>query len=212
MPGPSAGATDAGEPEADGDLPVEPAEAVAAAVPGYVVDDSVLAILREEAEREAQARRTADRPLESQPDLGIDAAMPDRARDGAQDGAQERAQASAMAEAEHAAGPRPSARRDLLPDVEEINDTLRPSDAGSGSGTAGALTPAAAEARGFRSGFLVVMTLAIIGAGVYATAPLVSSAVPALSGPLSVYVGGVDGLRLALDGLMRSATAAIDAE
>lgn len=156
----------------------------------YAVDDSVLAILREEAEREANARR-AD-ALESQTELGIDTAMPITA-------------AALAADADT----RPSARRDLLPDVEEINSTLRPSDTQGGDATDFAAPPPIAP-RGFRSGFLAVMTIAILGAALYVVAPRLGAMVPSLSDPLDSYVSVIDSLRLGLDGVMRSATVAIN--
>jgi predicted Zn finger-like uncharacterized protein len=162
----------------------------AAAAPGYAVDDSVLAILREEAEREANARRAES--LESQTDLGIDAAMP--------------AKAAAVAVAET----KPAARRDLLPDVEEIKSTLRPSEMqADADGTPDFVAPPPEAPRGFRSGFLSLMTVAILGAALYLVAPRLGVMVPALSGPLEAYVSMIDSLRLGLDGMMRSATVAI---
>ena len=181
------------EPEPD----LEP-EPVADAKPGYAVDDSVLAILREEAERESSARRAEVRPLEVQSDLGIESAAPPAA--------------AAPAAAAFAVEDKPSARRDLLPDVEEINSTLRPSETESALDD-GVDGPAAAHSgRGFRSGFLWVMTIAMIGAALYLVAPALSRAVPALADPLESYVTMINGLRLELDGLMRTATLALDAD
>jgi predicted Zn finger-like uncharacterized protein len=168
----------------------EPAGAAAAApAAAYAVDESVLAILREEAEREANARRAE--ALESQTDLGIDQAMP-------------RKSAAADAEA------KPAARRDLLPDVEEINSTLRPSEMqADADGTPDFVAPPPEAPRGFRSGFLTLMTIAIIAAALYLVAPRLAALVPALAGPLESYVSFIDSLRLGLDGVMRSATVAI---
>lgn len=174
-----------------------------AANPAYAVDDSVLAILREEAEREAEARRAEARPLETQPDLGLDAAMPARQKPVLV------ASADAALHGMDDAANKPSARRDLLPDVEEINYTLRPSEVPD-TGEEGQPLVNQREGRGFRSGFLVVMAIAIIGAGIYLAAPQLSAIVPALAGPLEFFVGAVDSLRLLLDGLMRSATVAIN--
>lgn len=179
----------------DADVAPEPAaEAVAespaaAPVATYAVDESVLAILREEAEREANARRAE--ALESQTDLGLDAAMPRKA---------------AFAEAE----PKPAARRDLLPDVEEINSTLRPSEIqAAADGTPDFVAPPPEAPRGFRSGFLTLMTIAILAAALYLAAPRIAVLVPGLSGPLGAYVSMIDSMRLGLDGMMRSATVAI---
>lgn len=185
------------EDEADAEPPA------AAAPAAYAVDDSVLAILREEAEREAQARRAESaKPLETQTDLGIEVAIP----------AAKRAVEVASATVVEADGDDKLAnRRTRLPDVEEINSTLRPTEAPQdGSGATDAL-PVAAEGRSsFRSGFLLVMTVAILGSALYGSADALAEAIPALAGPLKAYVGFVDSLRLHLDGLMQSATVAIN--
>ena len=178
---------DASDPAED---PATDDGAAPAGASTYAVDDSVLAILREEAEREANARR-AD-ALESQTDLGLDSAMPVKAAALAVD-----------------ADSKPSARRDLLPDVEEINSTLRPSEMQAEDATDFMASPPVAP-RGFRSGFLAVMTIAILGAALYIVAPRLGAMVPSLSGPLDSYVSVIDSLRLGLDGVMRSATVAIN--
>lgn len=168
---------------------------------GYAVDDSVLAILREEAERETQARKADSLPLESQPDLGIDAALSPTQR------------RAAMLRTDETIGSKPSARRDLLPDVEEINSTLRPSEQPSEEGIATDVPAAIAAKRGgFRSGFLAVMSLAILGTAIYISAPQIGGLVPELTEPLDAYVSFIDGLRMQLDGLMKSATLAINGE
>ena len=184
----------------------EVAGLAAAAVPAaYAVDDSVLAILREEAEREAQARRAeVAKPLETQTDLGIEAAIPATRRP-----AETVVPVAAAAEVE--SDDKLANRRDRLPDVEEINSSLRPADAAQDGAVDG--VPVAAEGRSsFRSGFLLVMTVAILGSAIYASADAIASVVPALEGPLKAYVGFVDSLRLHLDGLMQSATVAINGD
>jgi hypothetical protein len=73
------------------------------------------------------------------------------------------------------------------------------------------VVPVAPEGGGsFRSGFLLVMTVAILGSAIYGSADMIADAVPALADPLKSYVGFVDSLRLQLDGLMQSATVAIN--
>jgi len=184
-------AADAPQPEDPAPTPAQPA--------AYAVDESVLAILREEAQRESQARRAESRPLETQPDLGVDSVV-----------------APVVAAVAPAAIPvpaesveaRPTTRRDLLPDVEEINSTLRPSERPDDD-DAETADEGSAGRGSFRSGFLLVMTLAILGAALYLAAPMLRTAVPGLAGFLDAYVGFVDGMRLQLDSLMRTATAAI---
>jgi resuscitation-promoting factor RpfA len=186
----------------------EPEPATDAKPAAYAVDDSVLAILREEAEREAQARRVDVKPLEVQPDLGIEAAMlpakktvevisSDTEKDDGTD----------------AGDAKPSARRDLLPNVEEINSTLRPSEnSADGEAVSEGSAPAVETRSSFRSGFLLVMTVTILASALYMSADTLSAAIPALAGPLDAFVGFVDGLRLQLDGLMQNATVAINGD
>ncbi len=186
------------DPEADPEAGKAEGEADAAAFKGpagYAVDESVLAILREEAEREATARRAEAAPLETQADLGLDAAPP----------------VTPVVASETEAGGKSSARRDLFPDVEEINSTLRPEEFPVEEPEEAAEEPPRPERRdGFRSGFLTVMAVAILASALYMAAPQLRSTVPALDEPLAGYVAAVDGLRLHLDGMMRSATMAIN--
>jgi predicted Zn finger-like uncharacterized protein len=195
-------------PEADEDdsLAVTPDPLAATAAPAaYAVDESVLAILREEAEREAQARKAdTARPLEVQPDLGIMAAASVKK---SVEGLGVDAGTSAAAED---GDDKLGGRKTRLPDVEEINSTLRPDEQLVGDNQ-GDMAAAPGEARSsFRSGFLLVMVVAILGAALYISADALAEAVPSLAGVLKSYVSMVDGLRLQLDGLMQSATVAIN--
>ena len=172
------------------------AAAAASAPAAYAVDDLVLAILREEAERETEARRAeAAKPLEVQQDLGIDAAMP--------------AAASAVTARVETAPASMAASRTRLPDVEEIKSTLRPDETHVEIAEGEAAAPVEGRSS-FRKGFSLVIVLAILGAALYVSADTLKAAVPALAGVLDAYVGFVDSLRLQLDGLMQSATVAIN--
>jgi hypothetical protein len=186
------------------DLPASTGAIAAAGVAAYAVDESVLAILREEAEREAHARKGGGaKPLETQTDLGLDAAMSSTRKDAA-------VVASDMVSGDETPEDRLNVRRTRLPDVEEINSTLRPSESVETEGDGANMAPVAEGRSGFRSGFLLVMTLAILASALYGSADAIASAVPALAGPLKGFVGIIDSLRLQLDGLMQSATVAID--
>ncbi|MFO1202523.1 MAG: zinc-ribbon domain-containing protein [Tabrizicola sp.] len=192
------------EADDDVDMPASTGAIAAAGVAAYAVDDSVLAILREEAEREAQARKAETaKPLETQTDLGIDAAMT-ASRKSVEPVMTDRVSGDETAE------DRLAGRRTRLPDVEEINSTLRPSDTAEGDASADAGAPVVEARSGFRSGFLLVLTVAILGSALYSSADALADAIPALAGPLKSYVGFVDSLRLQLDGLMQSATVAIN--
>ncbi len=189
--------------------PTEPEMTPAAvtAAKGYAVDESVLAILREEAEREAKARSSEARPIETQTDLGLETTIP--------------AAAAIAPTSTRSPDPvlhtplddvtRPSARRDLLPDVEEINSTLRPSERPvDPDAEIDALPDLTGGRNSFRSGFLIVMALAILGLVTYLAAPQLAQQVPSLEGPLSSYVSVIDTMRLQLDGLMQTATSALN--
>ncbi|WP_128513888.1 zinc-ribbon domain-containing protein [Tabrizicola thermarum] len=197
-------ATDEDETEAEAPAPL--AEAGAAAPAAFAVDESVLAILREEAEREAQARKAeAARPLEVQPDLGlVEVAAPKKPVEVIS--VDEPVPAAAAAESDDRLG----LRKARLPDVEEINSTLRPVGQLAEESEDEAPAPVAEGGSSFRSGFLLVMVIAILGAALYISADALAQAVPALAGVLKSYVGFVDNLRLQLDGLMQSATVAIN--
>jgi resuscitation-promoting factor RpfA len=185
------------------DVPASAGAIAAAGVAAYAVDESVLAILREEAERETQARKAeAAKPLETQPDLGLDASIPASRK------VLETIQ-SDLVSGDETPDDKLSARRTRLPDVEEINSTLRPSEIAESEAEPAAKVPVVEGRSSFRSGFLLVMTVAILASALYTSADAIASVVPALAGPLKGFVSFIDSLRLNLDGLMQSATVAI---
>lgn len=171
---------------------VEPVAAIAS----RAVDEGVLSILREEAEREAKARRGEGQSPDAQPE-----AAPAGRKKGGKKSAPDPVETA-----------RPSARRDLLPDVEEINSTLRPSDLPEDE-FVGEAEAVIREGRGaFRSGFLLVLSVAILGGAIYISSAWLANLIPALEGPLKSYVGLIDWVRLSLDSLMQSATRLISGE
>ncbi|MEL6167045.1 MAG: zinc-ribbon domain-containing protein [Pseudomonadota bacterium] len=180
------------EPES---VQVDAPEPAAVAQPRPKVDDNILGILREEAEREIEARRRdTGASLETQPDLGLDA----------QTGEQSVHERTARLRGEDA----PlvdevtdrATRGALLPNIEEINSTLTP--AAEDPEDQADFEDAGAGRRGFRLGFALVVVLIAILILTYLFAPALSSAVPALEGPLSGYVAAANGFRLWLDGVM----------
>jgi predicted Zn finger-like uncharacterized protein len=198
------------------------------------VDDAVLSVLREEAEREARARRAETAALETQPDLGLalqPQAAPRRPAErtafitDAVSGVQPRravkpapAQGDSDTEDDSViAGTRPAAegasnpRRSKLPDIDEINSTLRGTSERDGRG--GLPTDAQEEAlstrRGFRLGFVAMVGLGVLAVLVYAFAGVISAAVPALAPTLDSYAGAMDGLRLWLGAQAEAAMRAI---
>lgn len=188
-------------------------------------DDDVLAVLREEAERESAARRAEEGSgLETQPELGLEETRDRSAAIARAEAARRRmAEMRAAPEPAPAAGddghdlfedepaaaePPPISRRNLLPDIEEINSSLRSNAARPRSEAAGG-SAATAGGGGFRLGFLLTVLVAIAGAAAYVAAPMLSARVPALAAPLAAYVAAVDQARLWLDGLMRQAAASL---
>lgn len=163
------------------------------------IDESVLAVLREEAEREVEARKVETPVVETQPDLGLEAP--------AEQGMVARRLARLKGEPETAA--KPQTRREMLPEIEEINSTLRASSekrAGEVAAVADTMQPAKPKGAGFRNGFSLMLLLAVLLLAAYVMAPELSQQIPALAGPLKSYVALVDQARLALDGLLRAAT------
>ena len=174
------------------------------------LDDTVLGVLREEAERENRVRKVEDAALESQPDLGL-AAMADASGDKTRDrvvrvrGDEDDLDDDALVAR--------ASRRELLPDIEEIKSTLRAtSERGDEPASIDAPETLARRNRsGFRRGFAVSLLIALVAVLVYLLAPTISASVPALEPALTSYVEGVNAARIWLDTQMRSLTDALKA-
>lgn len=182
------------------------------------LDPAVADILRQEAEAEQELRRKhSSEPLESQPDLGLDGAdEPDegdarRTQEARERMARMRGEPTPMSEAAVNAAAI-SSRRDLLPDIEEINSTLRnEGERNAADGQADIEGPTAqSKRRSFRTGFLLMLLIFVILALIYLYAPQIAQRVPAMDPLLSSYVGWVDGLRLWLDGYVQGALRGLD--
>lgn len=151
-------------------------------------------MLREEATREAAAR-AAEAPVEPvRPSL-----MPPLTSDEHRDDDVRRRTAFVRTD-ELTAAPRPipsAARRELLPDIEMINSSLRPNSQDDYI----AATEAAIQTRkrGARFGFGTVMLIVAILIGLYLGAPRLSILVPAAAPVLTRYVAVVDDIRLWID-------------
>ncbi|SMX43095.1 zinc-ribbon domain-containing protein [Octadecabacter ascidiaceicola] len=169
------------------------------------MDPDVADILREEAEYEQAARQAEADPIETQPDLDLshDPDEDRRSREARDRLARLRGEEPEAAAAvgammqQEAEAP----RRELLPDIEEINSTLRPE-----AGPSEVMDEEYEEARthsGFRRGFMLMVILALIALLVYIFAPQISAAVPQAEPVLTSYVEWVDGLRIWLDGKMQ---------
>lgn len=177
------------EPEAEHSPDLEPRKP----------DDAVLDVLRQEAAIETEARHQETQGgLETQPDLGLDQSPSD-----------EPPQAAAVSQrTARLRGIEPeidkqAARSDLLPDIEEINSSLQ---AESAAETEDALTEKKRDHSGFRLGFGLIIILATLLLLAYIYAPQISAKIPASEPFMISYVEKIDGLRLWLDQLMKSAT------
>ncbi|NPD14247.1 hypothetical protein HOY34_03415 [Xinfangfangia sp. D13-10-4-6] len=181
------------------------------------LDDEVLAILRDEAEREAEARRSeaqrntnrraeAETGLQSQPELSVPAPTPEMT-------AQQKRLAMLRGEDLDDDDPppeqgRPMARRDLLPDVEEINSTLQPDEARFDPDAEVESLPDLTRGS-FRTGFCLSVLALILAALAYVFSTEITAWFPALESTLQKYVLFVDNLRNWLNSLMDSATHAL---
>ena len=197
----------------DDDPPPVPAEPQEDAGPRRRgLDDTVLAVLREEAAREAAVRRTeAPPPMEVQTDLGLAPPPPPPPLPPSVLAARERfADLSVSPDelsSEEDIAVRPASRRELLPDIAEINSTLRASSVPRGDDTeVEAETYVEADRRGFRSGFVLILLIAVLLWSAYVMAPRIVTAVPASESAVQAYVKGVDRARLGVDAALQSAS------
>lgn len=201
----------------------EPEQTTFVGTPRRPADAAALDILREEAEREMSQRRALPpEALETQADLGLDdirnrrtpsralrARMahlgeempeePDKPESARQDG-----DAFSRLISTPTPAPRPQSetaedayeepRRDLLPDIDEINSTLRREK--------GAEQEEAVKRSGFRTGFLIVLFLTVAAVFAYAQAPAIARALPQAEPTMISYVDWANGVRDWVDSLI----------
>lgn len=198
------------------DLDPEPEPEPAQAPQQRELDQGVADILREEAERETQAR--AGETIETQPDLGLDSAEPEsdrRAREARERMARLRGEDSGIDTAEAAAtAAAVGSRRELLPDIEEINSTLRASgerEQRNADPDTDTMDETPRRKSGFRSGFLLIVVLALILGAIYVFAPQIAQAVPQADPFLNAYVAQVNAARAWLDGQLTGVLQWLDA-
>lgn len=106
-----------------------------------------------------------------------------------------------------------SARRELLPDIEEINSSLRPDERAAeaeAEAAAQAEAPRVAQrSSGFRIGFLLVCLVIALLIGVYVFAAQIGAAVPQVADMLEGYVAWVDAQRVTLAAAAEALTESI---
>lgn len=179
------------------------------------LDPSVADVLREEAEREARARQSESTAMESQPDLGLIEESGEEADKRAQEARDRMARMRGEpteSESAAAAAAALGSRRDLLPDIEEINSTLRSNSARSpGTDPGQTAQIEVQEKRSSRRGFILTIALIAVLALLYTYAPQLAEAVPALEPVLTGYVAMIDSWRIWLDAQISSLLSWLDA-
>jgi predicted Zn finger-like uncharacterized protein len=179
--------------------------------PQRTLDEAVLDVLRQEAERESKARKTeGGAAVETQPDLGLGQAAGDARIEEAARERVEMMQGLEAGEAEDESGrPERRIRRSKLPDVEEINSTLAGQQMAEAA--AGRAVPAAAGGRrsGFRAGFTLMILIAIAIGAIYSYADRIVAAAPGTAPAMKVFVTTIDSVRVWLDKAALTATEAI---
>lgn len=171
------------------------------------LDDAVLNVLREEAERESSARQAEGSSIEAQSEFGLGDATPVAAPPPAAETTP--IPPAAAAEPDPSGGHLVSrnSRRELLPDIEEINSTLRASSERSDDPAARDVPETLRQRRsGFRRGFLSALTVMILALLPYVLADSLATRVPALATAVTGYSHVIDSVRLWLDGRMKSTT------
>lgn len=203
-PAPDAATNSAPQPAPS--APAEPADSAAASSqrperpPRRKIDSAVAEILREEAEREAQLRRSpAPDPVETQSEMALG-------------GSDEQARLRRLAEIDDAEGnfsataasAIAASRGELLPDIDEINSSLRAtSDRDYPDDPHAVAAQMAGRRRGVRRGFFLVLLLAGLGTFAYANAELLSQRFPQAGKSLTQFVSAVDQGRYWLDDMAR---------
>lgn len=166
------------------------------------IDPAIRDILREEAAREARLRQAEADPVESQPEMPL---MPEASAQTAPRMRPDLDAAVDAFEAGKATLGRGVAARDLFPDIDQINSTLRDSgDRSAGDADASdidTLETIPRRRRGVRVGFSLAVALGAGAVALYANADVVTAQVPALASVTDGYVAAVNGLRFWLDDL-----------
>lgn len=203
---PAAQAAPEPQPEPERELEPEP-EPMPARPRRPALDPELRSILAEEAAREARLRRAEAENVETQAEMPLPQQPEDSHR------ARRRAELEAapdafdMASGVGAAAASSPSARDLFPDIEEINSTLRDTgDRSSDEADASdidTLDTLPRRRRGTRIGFLVALALAAGASAAYVHADRLANSVPALAPVMAGYVAAVDGARFWLDDLAR---------
>lgn len=202
-----------GVEEDDEDPAQQPAEPQRA--PRSAIDPAIAGVLREEAEYEATVREAEAREaLETQTELGLDAPRSETETRAAEARArmrriqglpetepEEEAPQTELGHSDHALDEAAQgSRRDLLPDIDEINSTLRSAD--DRNATEGGVAAIAVKRRkrsGFRLGFGFVMLFAAVVLMAYVYNREIIAAFPASEPYVIGFMETMNSLRVWLD-------------
>jgi predicted Zn finger-like uncharacterized protein len=178
---------------AEDDPDVAPAPAITHEPSKREIDPSVADILREEAQREREQR--AAETFEHQDEFALDTDEPTSDPQPKKSGYIDPKLDDLDEMYKDTASDAPASRRDLLPDIEEINSTLRRDKKSANRDEPE--TQAQKNASG-RRGFRAAIILLLLALAVYAYADLIISNVPQLAPYLDAYVAQIDQWRAAL--------------
>lgn len=191
---PSKDSSNAPEPEEEADTDIVPPAPPEDLPPRPALESSIADILREEAAREEASRQAeAQGGIESQEEMGVEDLPPILQKDVTSDPTIPNENAAAVAATVS------NSRRELLPDIDDINATLR----SSSEREPPPLLPeeeVIVERRGFRLGFFGMLAILALLVAVYIFADTIGDTLPFLNGILDAFTNVIDGLRLWLDG------------
>jgi predicted Zn finger-like uncharacterized protein len=163
------------------------------------LDPALGEILREEAEREASLRANEHgqaEALETQPNLGLDD-FPENEETRRTRQASDRMARIRGEDPRRLAAEASGLKRGVLPDIEEINSTLRATDTAPAAAVGDMVPPP--RKSGFTRGFALAILAILALVMVYSNAPQIAELLPQADPYLSTYVTWVDKMRLWLD-------------
>lgn len=171
--------------------------------PSFGLDDQTLSVLKEEAERETKIRKAEAPTMETQAELGLDAPEPSAGIGSAV----ARRLARMKGITPDAPIAKAKSRREVFPEIEEINSTLRASSErrdGQGADVSEAEPTDTSSKSAFRTGFSVVLLVAVVGIAVYVMAPDLRKQIPGAAALIDSYVEQVNAGRVGLDTSLKS--------
>lgn len=174
------------------------------------LDPTVASVLQEEAQLESQARKKEQAgPVETQPDLGLRDTLEESETRKRADKARARVirptQENTAAVAEETAVVAAGSRRALLPDIQEINSTMRSNNDRSPTDDPGQTAQIEArERRGFTNGFILVIALTVVLTLLYVLSPQITEALPQAEAWITTYVAKADQGRAALNDMIEA--------